>query len=447
MNPEITSFEGLNLFGARVNLHVENGTIVEVKRSESGDSDAVALPALIDLHTHLREPGDGTSETIATGTAAAARGGYSDVFAMANTTPTTDTVERVRTARRLSEGMPARVHPISAATIGLEGIELVDVPALAADGVRIFSDDGHCVDDDDLARALLAQMAEHGTVFAQHAQRSSIVKDGVINERVAARAGAPGWPVSGEAVIIARDIKLAAETGGRLHVCHISTAESVELIRDAKARNLPVTAEVTPHHLQLSDDDAVRTGPALKVNPPLRSPEDIRALRAALLDGTIDVIGTDHAPHSAAKKAGDWRTAAFGLTALETALPIVIETMEEEGALDWHRIADLFAHAPARIGGIADRAGRPLTVGEPASFCVVAPGLQVVHGADQTTMSDNTPFEGRILRWQVILTVVDGCITYYDNRRVSFSGTTCSFNAFASSADGASTTQKDEHGC
>ncbi|WP_207205379.1 dihydroorotase [Microbacterium protaetiae] len=396
--------------------------IISITASKGGTphSPAVVLPGLVDLHTHLREPGDEDSETIRSGTAAAARGGFTDVFAMANTSPVTDSVDRLERLRERLSDARVRVHPVAAATLGLQGRDVVDVDALASAGVTMFSDDGRCVDDDLVARRILERMHAAGTVFAQHAQGREIVGDGVINARVAHRVDAPGWPTRGEEQIVARDISLAAATGGRLHVCHVSTAGTVELIRDAKRRGLTVTAEVTPHHLLLTDEDAAERGPSLKVNPPLRSPDDVRALQDALRDGTIDAIGTDHAPHSAPRKAGDWRTAAFGLTALETALPVVAELCTGVDGVDWARVASVMSHAPARIGGIDDIAGRQVAVGEPATLTLVEPGPTVVRAKEQVTRSANTPFEGRQFGWRTTLTLIEGEAAYAETRRRGF---------------------------
>ncbi|GAB1818920.1 dihydroorotase [Herbidospora sp. RD11066] len=369
----------------------------------SGPHQDVLLPGLVDLHTHLREPGGEVAETLDSGTRAAAAGGFTDVFAMANTSPTTDTVDRVREVRRRAENLAARVHVISAATYGLNGEEVVDVDALAAIGVRLFSDDGKCVNDDGLSWRLLQAMARNGTIFAQHAQSAPIVRDGVINERVADDLGVPGWPVAGEEAIIGRDIALAAATGGRLHVCHVSTRGSVELVRSAKERGLPITAEVTPHHLILTDHDAATAGPAFKVNPPLRSPDDVTAVREALKSGVIDVVATDHAPHPSHTKTCGWRDSAFGLTSLETALPIVAEVLEE----DWTLIAEVMSFRPADIGGLTRH---EIEVGHPATFCVVRPEPWTV--GPQVSRSANTPFPARAFGHRVTLTVMDGRITH-----------------------------------
>ncbi|PWB97979.1 dihydroorotase [Salinibacterium hongtaonis] len=408
---------GVRLAGGTrlVDLRIEDGIIAAIDDNDGAVIDAtpVLLPGLVDLHTHLREPGSEASETIGTGTRAAAAGGYTDVFAMANLIPVTDTVDRVRDIQSRSVAASARVHPIAAASIGLLGGDLADHAALAGAGVTVFSDDGKCLSDADAVRTVLTRMAELGTVFAQHAQHPEIAGAGVINERVAAAAGVPGWPVAGEEEIVARDIALAEETGGHLHICHVSTAGTVELVRDAKRRGLPVTAEVTPHHLAVSDDDALERGPELKVNPPLRAPSDIEALREALRDGTIDVIGTDHAPHPMETKRRPWPEASFGLTALETALPIVAEVLTNDGVTDWDAVARVMSETPARIGRIDTLAGRPLAVGEPATFCVILPVESwVVDPEQHFSRSRNTPFGGRGMQARVVATMIDGQLTH-----------------------------------
>jgi Dihydroorotase and related cyclic amidohydrolases len=334
---------------------------------------------------------------------------------MANTFPVTDTPERVLDVRRRAQASSARVHVVSAATRGLAGHDVVDVAAMVDLGVTLFSDDGKCVSDADVVTEVLRLMKLHGRTFAQHAQNPHLVGNGVINARVASAVGAPGWPASGEESIVARDLTIVRKTGGRLHVCHVSTAGTIELIRAAKAEGLPVTAEVTPHHLVLTNDDGVRVGPALKVNPPLRAPADVSALRVALRDGTIDTIGTDHAPHPDEAKRKPWRDAAFGLTAIETALPIVAEVLTDAdtGEVDWDLLTRVMSRKPASIGGIAETAGRPVSIGEPATFCVVENGGPwIVRGREHQSISYNTPFEGRPLTWRVRLTVRDGLVTY-----------------------------------
>ena len=383
-------------------VHIESASGLSARRR-------VLLPGLVDLHTHLREPGAEESETIASGTAAAAAGGYSDVFAMANTTPPADTVDRVLDVRRRAAGAPARVHVVAAGTSGLCGVSPVDVAALADVGVRVFSDDGRCVFDDDVMRELMARIADADAVFAQHAQHPGIVGDGVVNERVADRVGAAPWPARGESDIVACDIEIVRETGGHLHVCHVSTCGTVELVAQAKREGLPVTAEVTPHHLHLTDEDAARRGPELKVNPPLRSSGDVAALRAALRDGIIDAVGTDHAPHPRDAKRLGWAASAFGLTGIETALAAVAEALTDAaGTVDWRRLIDAMRTRPARIGGISPSSPASLS----RTFTVVAEESAPVTARAMLSRSQNSPFIARRFRWRPVLTVLDGRMTF-----------------------------------
>jgi dihydroorotase len=416
--------------GAPTDMRIQDGRIAGIIPSGnapgvlSGDAiiaDAhglIALPGFVDLHTHLREPAiactsDEVSETIATGTRAAAAGGYIDVFAMANTNPVCDSADRVRdVVERAQRDALTRVHVVGAITRGLCGQTLAPIEEMAAAGARMFSDDGHCVDDPALLREALAIAARRGLVVAQHAQDGSLAGRGQINEsRTCCDTGLTPWPAAAEEIVIARDVVLAGHTGAALHICHLSTAGSVEIVRWAKSRGWRVTAEVTPHHLLLSDELAALTDPLFKVNPPLRTPEDVTALRAALLDGTIDAVATDHAPHTASAKARSWTDAPFGMTGLETALPVVARVLAEEngGQVDWHHLVTVMSTSPARIGGIADRAGRPLAVGEAASFCLVDPAVRwTVDPARQHSRSANTPFRGTTFDHRVVATYIDG---------------------------------------
>jgi dihydroorotase len=402
--------------GEAVDITIRGGVIESIVPAASPETAGgrILLPGFVDLHTHLREPGGEASETIASGTRAAAAGGYTDVFAMPNTQPVTDTVERLLDVRARAEGASARVHAVAAATLGQGDQQLVDVRRLRDEGVTLFSDDGHCVTDEGLVHDLLRILADTGGVFAQHAQSRKIVRNGVVHERVASDIGCDGWPSAGEEAIVARDIALARATGGRLHVCHVSTRGTVELIRWAKSVGAPVTAEVTPHHLMLTDDDAARRGPALKVNPPLRSPDDVAALREALRDGTIDAVGTDHAPHPAAAKGRAWPEAAFGMTAIETALQVVADVLTDaDGDVRWDRLIEAMSTAPARIGGLGPRWGAELKIGDSADLCVVeVGGPWPVRVANHLSASENSPFDGLSARFRVVTTVLGGRVTY-----------------------------------
>jgi len=350
------------------------------------DADGlVALPGLVDLHTHLREPGGEASETVLTGTRAAAAGGYTAVFAMANTSPVADTagvVEQVH-ALGLQHGY-ATVRPIGAVTVGLEGERLSEIGAMARSraAVRVFSDDGKCVHDALLMRRALEYVATFDGVIAQHAQEPRLTEGAQMNEgALSGELGLAGWPAVAEESIIARDVLLAQHTGARLHVCHVSTAGSVEVIRWAKARGIAVTAEVTPHHLLLTEELARGYDARFKVNPPLRRDDDVRALREALADGTIDIVATDHAPHPAEAKECTWAEAAFGMVGLESALPVLQTTMIETGMLTWEQLAGVMSSAPAAIGRL-DGYGDPLTEGGPANVTLVDPAARRTWSTD-----------------------------------------------------------------
>ena len=375
----------------------------------------VALPGLVDIHTHLREPGREDSETVYSGTRAAAAGGYTAVFAMANTTPVADNagvVEQVLNLGRQAGWVD--VHPVGAVSAGLEGKHLSEMGAMAASKarVRVFSDDGKCVSDPMLMRRALEYVKAFDGVIAQHSQDPRLTENSQMHEgKVSAELGLRGWPAVAEESIIARDVLLTEHVGSRLHVCHLSTAGSVEIVRLAKARGINVTAEVTPHHLLLTDELARTYSPLYKVNPPLRTQADVEAVREALADGTIDVVGTDHAPHPVEDKDCEWQAGAFGMTGLETALSVVIETMVKTGKLDWRGVARVMSQTPARIGRLEDQGGY-IAVGQQANLAIIDPNVtRVVDGASQLTASDNTPYAGMELPGQVIATFLHGAPT------------------------------------
>ena len=375
----------------------------------------VALPGLVDIHTHLREPGREDSETVYSGTRAAAAGGYTAVFAMANTTPVADNagvVEQVLNLGRQAGWVD--VHPVGAVSAGLEGKHLSEMGAMAASKahVRVFSDDGKCVSDPMLMRRALEYVKAFDGVIAQHSQDPRLTENSQMHEgKVSAELGLRGWPAVAEESIIARDVLLTEHVGSRLHVCHLSTAGSVEIVRLAKARGINVTAEVTPHHLLLTDELARTYSPLYKVNPPLRTQADVEAVREALADGTIDVVGTDHAPHPVEDKDCEWQAGAFGMTGLETALSVVIETMVKTGKPDWRGVARVMSQTPARIGRLEDQGG-DIAVGQQANLAIIDPNVtRVVDGASQLTASDNTPYAGMELPGQVIATFLHGAPT------------------------------------
>ncbi|GAB3845311.1 dihydroorotase [Nesterenkonia populi] len=377
----------------------------------------IALPGMVDLHTHLREPGREDAETVETGTRAAARGGFTAVHAMANSFPAADSAGVVEQVRRLGqEAGWAEVHPVGAVTVGLEGKQLAELGAMASSEaqVRMFSDDGHCVADAQLMRRALEYVKSFGGFIAQHAQDPSLTSWGTssaaqMNEgEVSAILGLPGWPSVAEEAIIARDVLLADYVGSRVHICHVSTKGSVEIIRWAKERGVSVTAEVTPHHLMLTDELVRSYDPVYKVNPPLRTEADVQALREGLADGTLDVIGTDHAPHPTQAKECEWQQAAMGMTGLETALSGVQHAMVETGLIGWRRFAEITSERPAAIGGHADQ-GRPLDAGEPAHLILVdADARRTVNPEEHATKGRNSPFRGIELPGRVTATFLGG---------------------------------------
>ena len=412
------------LGGRATDVLVDGGVITEVGSGLSADqtidgTGLILLPGFVDLHTHLREPGREDTETIATGSAAAALGGFTAVHAMANTTPVADCAEIVEQVHRL--GVAAGlvdVRPVGAVSHGLDGETLAEIGNMArsAAAVRVFSDDGRCVHDARLMRRALEYVKPFGGVIAQHAQDPRLADHAACAHEgpVSGRLGLAGWPAVAEESIIARDVMLTEHTGSRLHVCHVSTAGSVEVIRWAKSRGIDVTAEVTPHHLLLTVDLIENYDPLFKVNPPLRRAEDVEALRQGLADGTIDAVATDHAPHASHDKEHAFGEAAFGMLGLETALGVVAEAMIGTGLLDWAGVADRMSVQPSLIGRVAGQ-GRPIAVGEPANLTLVDPsGSRLVDATKLASLSRNTPFAGRTLPATVVATIFRGRPTVLD---------------------------------
>jgi dihydroorotase len=404
-------------------LYVDGGELVDEAPAKADviDGDGlIALPGFVDLHTHLREPGREDAETVETGTRAAALGGFTAVHAMANTDPVADVAGVVEQVWRLGqEAGHCDVHPVGAVTIGLAGERLAELGAMAdsAARVRVFSDDGKCVHDPLLMRRALEYVKAFDGVVAQHAQDPRLTESAQMNEgEWSATLGLAGWPAVAEEAIIARDCLLAAHVGSRVHFCHVSTAGSVELVRWAKAKGWNVTAEVTPHHLLLTDDLVASYDPVYKVNPPLRTNDDVTALRAALADGTIDAVATDHAPHALEDKETEFAAAAFGMTGLETALSVVATSMVETGLLDWAGVADRMSVRPAAIGRLS-RQGQPLEPGAPANFVLVDPSVRwTVDPTASASRSRNTPFAGRELAARVVATFLRGKATVLDGK-------------------------------
>ncbi|MGI5149170.1 dihydroorotase [Plantactinospora sp. CA-294935] len=417
---------GVRVVGAEpTDLLLAGGVVAEAghglaargARVVDGDG-LVALPGLVDLHTHLREPGREDAETVESGSRAAALGGYTAVCAMANTSPVADTAGVVEQVWRLGrEAGLVDVQPIGAVTVGLAGERLAELGAMAesAARVRIFSDDGHCVADPRLMRRALEYVKAFDGVIAQHAEEPRLTEGAQMHEgEVSTRLGLTGWPAVAEEAIIARDVLLAEHVGSRLHVCHLSTAGSVEVLRHAKKRGVRVTAEVTPHHLLLTDERAASYDPVFKVNPPLRTAADVTALRAALVEGIIDIVATDHAPHALEDKECEWAYARPGMLGLETALSVLLDVLGER----WDLIAERMSRTPARIAGLAEH-GRNPAPGVPANLTLVDPAARrTIDPGEQASRSRNTPYAGLTLPGRIVATFLRGEPTVLDGKAV-----------------------------
>jgi dihydroorotase len=404
---------------------VANGVFVDEPSTRATAIDAgglVALPGLVDLHTHLREPGYEQSETVLTGSRAAAAGGFTTVHAMANTSPVADTAGVVEQVHSLGQMHGyVTVRPIGAVTMGLEGQRLSEIGAMAGSraAVTVFSDDGRCVSDALLMRRALEYVKTFGGVIAQHAQEPRLTEGAQMNEgALSSELGLAGWPAVAEEAIIARDVLLAQHVGARLHICHLSTAGSVDVIRWAKARGIDVTAEVTPHHLLLTEELARSYDSRYKVNPPLRRGEDVRALREALADGTIDIVATDHAPHPLESKECAWDEASFGMVGLESALSVVQLAMVDSGLIGWADVARVLSAKPAEIGRVPGY-DTAFTPGSPANFTLYDADASRKFGtADLRGKGLNSPYLGRDLPGRVIATIHNGYPTVQDGELV-----------------------------
>ena len=410
--------------GTSSDIQIANGVITAIGKSLGRNSTdqvidfkgSVVLPGLVDLHTHLREPGKEDAETVLSGSMAAAKGGFVAISAMANTSPVADTAGVVEQVYALGQSAGfVDVFPIGAVTQGLNGQTLSEIGAMADSNarVRVFSDDGNCVHDPLVMRRALEYVKKFNGVIAQHAQEPALTIGSQMNEGInSSRLGLKGWPAVAEEAIIARDVLLADHVQSRLHICHLTTAGGVDIIRWAKARGINVTAEVTPHHLLLTDDYANSYDPIFKVNPPLRTQRDVEALREGLADGTIDIVATDHAPHPAEAKECEWQEAAFGMLGLESALSIVNQTMVQTGLLNWEGVADRMSRAPSRIAGYENHGGE-IQVGAPAHLTVINPTQTYRVDRDLfASRSRNTPFHGMELSGVVQATFFRGTPTY-----------------------------------
>ncbi|SDL24364.1 dihydroorotase [Glycomyces sambucus] len=410
----------------RQDVLVRDGRVVETgsvtaKDAEVVDADGlILLPGLVDLHTHLREPGREDAETVRSGTRAAAKGGYTAVCAMANSYPVADTAGVVEQVAALGKAAGyADVQPIGAVSVGLEGKQLAEIGAMAhsAAKVRMFSDDGHCVADPIMMRRALEYVKTFGGLIAQHAEEPRLTEGAQMNEgAVSAELGLPGWPAVAEEAIIARDVLLAEYTGARVHFCHVSTARSVDIIREAKARGAKVTAEVCPHHLLLTDEAARTYDPVYKVNPPLRRESDVAVLRGALAEGVIDAVATDHAPHAPQDKDCEWAAARPGMLGLETALSITVLALGGPEGVDWDTVAERTSRTPARIAGL-EAHGRDPQPGTEANFTLVDPtATWTVVPADLASLSRNTPYAGMVLPVTVQATFLRGRATVLNGK-------------------------------
>jgi len=395
------------------------GATLDLQGTDINCEGLIALQGLVDLHTHLREPGFEQSETILTGSRAAAKGGFTAVHAMANTSPVADSAAVVEQVFALGQAAGyVHVQPIGAVTSNLEGKQLADLLKMnqSRAGVTVFSDDGKCVSDSLLMRRALEYVKAFGGVIAQHAQDPNLTVDAQMNEgALSFELGLTGWPQVAEEAIIARDVLLAEHVGSRLHICHVSTAGSVEIIRWAKARGIEVSAEVTPHHLILTEDLVKDYNPIFKVNPPLRTEKDVLALRAAVADGTIDIVATDHAPHTADSKDCEFGQAAFGMIGLETAAAVVQTTLIETGLINWTRFQEILSTAPAAISGLS-RHGQQLAAGNAANLTFIDPTARVIVGPESESKSRNNPYLGLELNGQIVHTMFEGTFTVKNNQ-------------------------------
>jgi dihydroorotase len=408
-----------NQIDAIADVFIRNGKIAAVgpKLKESAEEtiDArglIVAPGFIDMHVHLREPGQAHKETIATGTAAAAAGGFTSVCAMPNTHPVNDSAEITEWMQAPERGALVNVFPIAAATLGSQGEKLTDFPALRKAGAVAVTDDGKPILENNIMREALETAKRVGFPVIQHAEDTRLTAGGHMNAgAVSFRLGLRGMPVEGEAGIVRRDIELAKKTGGHLHVAHISTAAAVEEVRRAKREGVNVTCEVTPHHFVLTDEAVVGYDTRYKMNPPLRSAEDRKAMLVALADGTIDAIATDHAPHAHHEKMVEFDRAAFGITGLETALGLAISELHTKRGLPLTRIVELLTTNPGRILALGGRG--ELGVGAPADVTIFDPKKQWTFDAKQTlSKSKNTPFGGWKLMGKTVVTIIGGGVVY-----------------------------------
>ncbi|PMC63639.1 dihydroorotase [Corynebacterium tuscaniense] len=374
----------------------------------------VLLPGLVDVHVHLREPGREDTETIATGSDAAAAGGFTAVFTMANTQPVIDQPFLADAVWEKGQAYgKCDVYPVGSISKGLGGETLTEIGLMSRGHVRMFSDDGRCVNDPQLMRRAIEYAKAYDVVLAQHAEDHRMTEGSCAHEgENAARLGLRGWPRVAEESIVARDLIMTRDYGGRYHLCHASTEGTVSLLRWAKEQGIDVTAEVTPHHLLLTDEKLETYDGVYRVNPPLRENKDTFALRDALLDGTIDVVATDHAPHGSEDKCVEFENAKPGMIGLETSLAIIAHIFVESGLADWRFVAKVMSERPAEILRLSDH-GRPIAVGEPANLTLVdTQAPWTARGEEMASKSKNTPYEGSEFNTRVTATWLRGKQTY-----------------------------------
>jgi dihydroorotase len=419
----INIYNTKTIAGSEIDLSIADGVITAINQASGKKvldgidaSGKLILPGLVDLHTHLREPGREDSETVQTGSQSAVAGGYTAISAMANTNPVADTAGVVEQIYRLGKSTNlCDVYPIGAVTKGLAGEQLAEIGAMADSiaRVRIFSDDGNCVFDPLIMRRALEYVKTFNGIIAQHAQEPRLTENAQMNEGIiSARIGLTGWPAVAEEAIIARDILLTEHVGSRLHICHVTTAGGVELVRWAKQRGIKVTAEVTPHHLLLTDELVENYDPIYKVNPPLRTEKDVMALREGLAEGVIDIVATDHAPHPAEDKDCEWQAAAFGMVGLETSLSVIIKTMIESKLMSWATLVERMSTTPAKIAGYNNQ-GQLIKVGSVANLILLDPSADwQVDRKQLHSKSKNTPFDGMRLSGLVTNTIYNGNLVF-----------------------------------
>jgi dihydroorotase len=406
-------------FGPAV-IHISDGKIEMVEKRTKGPVSGgnvimldgkIVSPGLIDMHVHLREPGNEDEETIISGGEAAAAGGFTAVACMPNTRPPLDNAGAIEYVINRAMMAPVKIYPVGAVTVGQKGETLTEMMEMSACGAVGFSDDGSGVQNNDIMRRALEYSRTCGVPIISHCEYVDLAASGVMNEGfMSSKLGMRGIPAAAEELMVAREIMLASLTGGRVHIAHVSTAGSVELIRKAKKSKIPITAEATPHHFTLTDDLLESFDTNLKVNPPLRTKKDLNAIIKGLADGAIDCIASDHAPHAVEEKELEFDYAPFGLIGLETALGLVITNLINENRLSWLDAVNRMSAAPARI---LDIPGGTLNEGEPADITVIDPELPwTVNPDDFKSLSRNTPFKGWELKGRAVMTIVDGNVVY-----------------------------------